>query len=177
MSIKRPYTIWLMGPTSSGKSTIAENFVSVLKNNDTPILHYDGDEVRGFFGKNFGFSEDNRRKIIKTLVHLAKKANDAGINAVVSALTAPQSSRNYVKENIPNLYVAYVVCPIDVCIARDPKGLYAKAINREIDTLIGYNTQYLPPNEPDIRLDTNKFSIEENTNYLLRFLKIYSKEN
>ena len=111
------------------------------------------------------------------MVHLTKKANDAGINAVVSTLTAHQSSRNYVKENIPNLYVAYVVCPIDVCIARDPKGLYAKAINREIDTLIGYNTQYLPPNEPDIRLDTNKFSIEENTNYLLRFLKIYSKEN
>ena len=173
MSTKRPYTIWLMGPTSSGKSTIADNFARVLKNNGTPILHYDGDEVRGFFGKNFGFSEDNRGKVVETLAYLAKKTNDAGINVVVSALTAHQSSRDYVKENIPNLYVGYVVCPIDVCVARDPKGLYAKAINGEIDTLIGYNTQYLPPNEPDIRLDTNKFSVEENTNSLLRFLKIY----
>jgi adenylylsulfate kinase len=171
MSVKRPYTIWLMGPTSSGKSTIAENFASTLKGNDIPILHYDGDEVRSFFGKNFGFSENNRGHVVETIVYLAKKANDAGVNVVVSALTAHQSSRDHVKESIPNLYIGYVDCPIDVCIARDPKGLYAKAINKEIDTLIGYNTKYQPPNEPDIKLDANKFSVEENTDCLLRFLK------
>jgi adenylylsulfate kinase len=170
MLVKPPYTIWLMGPTSSGKSTLAENFANTLKENDIPILHYDGDEVRGFFGENFGFKEENRGRVVETLAYLARKANDAGINVVVSALTAHQSARDYIKDNIPNLLIGYVDCPIDICVARDPKGLYEKARNGEIDTLIGYNTHYQPPTDPDIKLDTNTFGVEENIQSLLRFL-------
>lgn len=172
MSIKRPHTIWLMGPTSSGKSAIAKHFCNVLRGKDISIIHYDGDEVRGFFGKDFGFSEDDRGRVVKTLAYLAKKTNDAGVNVVVSALTAHQTARNYIKDNIPNLLIGYVYCPIDVCASRDPKGLYEKARNGEIDTLIGYNTKYQPPNNPDIKLDTNTFSVEENAHRLLRFLGI-----
>jgi adenylylsulfate kinase len=171
MPIKRPYTIWLMGPTSSGKSTIAREYVNVLKNNNIPILDYDGDDVRGFFDKDFGFTEDNRGRVVETLAYLVRKANDAGVNAVVSALTAHQSARDYIKNNIPNLLIGYVCCPIDVCASRDPKGLYEMARNGEIDTLIGYNTKYEPPINPNIILDTNTFSVEENAHHLFRFLE------
>jgi len=170
MTIKRPYTLWLMGPTSSGKSAIAEHFVTVLKNKDDSVLHYDGDEIRDFFGKDFGFTEGNRGLVIKALTHLAKKTNDAGIDVIVSALTAHQTARDYIKTHIPNLIIASVVCPIEICAERDPKGLYEKARNGEIETLIGYNSDYIPPNNPDIILDSNNFSINHNTHGLIEFL-------
>jgi len=159
-----------MGPTSSGKSTIAEHFVGVLKENNISILHYDGDEIRDIFGENFGFSEDNRGQVVETLAHLARKANDAGINAVVSALTAHQSARDLIKRIIPNLLVGYVECSIDICSARDPKGLYARAKKGEIDTLIGYNSEYIPPTDPDIVINTEKLTVEENSLRLFNFL-------
>jgi adenylylsulfate kinase len=175
MQVIRTYTIWLMGLTSSGKSTIAEHLVNILQNNDIPILHYDGDEVRSFFGKDFGFTEDNRGRVVETLAHLAIKANNAGINVVVSALTAHQTAREHIKKTIPNLLVGHVDCPIDICVARDPKGLYEKAGNGEIDTLIGYNSTYQPPVEPDIKLDTSMFSAEENAHRLYGFLENHIK--
>ena len=103
--------------------------LEILTKNNLLILHYDGDEIRDFFGRNFGFTEENRGMVVKTLVHLAEKANNAGINVIVSALTAHQTARQYTQERLSNLIVTYVDCPIEVCAERDPKGLYKKAKN------------------------------------------------
>ena len=167
-----PYTLWLMGPTSSGKSTIAGEFVSALRERDVCVLHYDGDEIRGMFGKNLSFDEPDRGKVVETLSHLANKANGAGVNVVVSALTAHQSARDFVEKNIPNLLVASVECPISVCVDRDPKGLYEKARRGEINTLIGYNSEYIPPASPAIILDANNCSVEENIQHLFALLGV-----
>ena len=146
----RTYTIWLMGLTSSGKSTIAKHLVEIMRSEDLPILHYDGDEIRDFFGKDFGFSEDNRGRVVETLAHLAIKANNAGINVVVSALTAHQTAREHIKETIPNLLVGHVDCPIDICVARDPKGLYRKALDGEIKDVAGIDLEFELPESPDL---------------------------
>ena len=87
---------------------------------------------------------------------MANKAADAGLNVIVAALTANENARNYVSENVRNLIVGSIECPITLCAERDPKGLYAKAKRGEIDTLIGYNTEYTPPENPDIVLDTGQ---------------------
>ena len=167
-----PFTAWLMGPTSSGKTTISEAVMKAIIKDKINIIHYDGDEIRNLFGKDFGFSEENRSIVIKTLVYLASKANASGISVIVSALTGHLSARKFIKSNIINLKTIFVNCPIKVCAARDPKGLYAKAKNKEIDTLIGFNSKYIPPSNPDLVLNTNKFTIEENVNQLIDFLKL-----
>jgi adenylylsulfate kinase len=92
----------------------------------------------------------------------------------VSALTAHQSARDYIEDKLPNLQIGYVKCSIETCSARDPKGLYAKAKNGEIATLIGYNTKYIPPTNPDIVLDTEIFGVEENTLKLLKYLENFT---
>ena len=172
MSRLYPFTAWLMGPTSSGKTTISERLIKICQKNKFSIIHYDGDEVRDLFGSNFGFDEKNRNMVIYTLVYMAKKANESGMPCIVSALTAHDSSRKYIRSKLKNLKTIYVKCPIDICAKRDPKGLYKRAKNKEINTLIGYNSDYLEPKEPDLILNTNKYSIEENSNQLLNFLKI-----
>ena len=88
MSKSYPFTAWLMGPTSSGKTTISENVIQICRIKKFFIIHYDGDEVRNLFGKSFGFEEKNRNLVIHSLVYMAKKANDTGIPCIVSALTA-----------------------------------------------------------------------------------------
>ena len=150
-----------MGPTSSGKTTIASGLTGLLKDKyQLPIIHFDGDEIRDFFGDDFGFKAENRLLVVKAIVHLANKSFDAGLNVVVSALTANSGTRSYVKQNCRNLVTGFVKCSIATCAERDPKGLYAEAKEGKIKTLIGFNSKYEPPKSPDIIVDTEKNDID-----------------
>ena len=126
MNLKTPCTIWLMGPTSSGKTTISKKLVDFLHKSNFLIVHYDGDEIRNLFGEGFNFTEKNRFLIIKTLVYQANKANQSGIPAIISALTAHKNARKYVKANIKNFNTVYIECPINVCSERDQKDYMQK---------------------------------------------------
>jgi adenylylsulfate kinase-like enzyme len=153
--------LWLLGPTSAGKTTLATRTVADLRGRGIPAIHFDGDEVRGFLGDDLGFGPESRLRVVSVLVHLANKAADAGLNVVVSALTASEDARDHVRTHVRNLTVGYVACSIPTCARRDPKGLYHKAINGEIDTLIGFNSEYRPPENPDLILDTEAHSVDE----------------
>jgi len=161
MVFQNSFVLWLLGPTSCGKTTIAKQLLSFIRENRIPVIHYDGDEVRDLFGPEFGFSQEQRLKVVKTVVHLTNKATEAGLNVIVSALTANPDARRYVDEHTQNIITGYVKCSIDECAKRDPKGLYKKAQNGEINTLIGYNSEYHEPENPDLVLDSERYSPEE----------------
>jgi len=164
------YSLWILGPTSSGKTTIGEMFLQELRSGGKFAIHYDGDEVRGFFGDNHGFSASDRLKVVKTLCHLANKSRAAGATVIVSALTANQEAREYVNENVRKLLIVYIRCQMSTCIERDPKGLYMAAKEGKINTLIGYNTTYNTPEQYDILLDTDKNDVETCLNMLKKAL-------
>ena len=147
-----------MGPTSGGKTTIAEHLLGHLRADGWPCMHFDGDEVRNFFGEDLGFKVSDRLRVVGTLAHLASKTSDAGVNVIVSALTASEETRRLVLDTVDKLIIVYVRCSIETCQARDPKGLYARARNGEIDTLIGVNSEYVPPENPDLVIDTEELS-------------------
>ena len=132
-----------------------------LRRDGIPAILFDGDEIRDFFGADFGFGADSRLRVVSVLVHLANKAADAGLHVVVAALTAGQDAREHVRANVRNLTIGYVACSTQTCAQRDPKGLYGKAMRGEIDTLIGYNSEYRPPDNPDLVLDTETHSLDE----------------
>ncbi len=154
------FVLWMMGRTSSGKTTLAKRLLEILQSRDIPAIHYDGDEIRDFFGSNLGFEPKDRLRVIKTLIHLSNKAYDAGLSVIVSALTANVDAQVYVKNNVHHLITAYLDCPIKECMKRDPKGLYKKAKNGEIKTLAGYNTEYHEPDFADLIINSGKDSIE-----------------
>lgn len=163
-------TLWLMGPTSSGKTTIAVAAIQALRDRGVPAIHFDGDEVRDFFGAAHGFAPEDRLRVVKALVHLANKSMDAGLTVIVSALTANPDARAYVREHTNNLLMGYVSCSIEKCIERDPKGLYGRAQRGEIDTLIGFNTPYPPLDAPDLVLDTENNSLDVTASETVEFL-------
>ena len=152
------FILWLMGPTSGGKTTIGEHLLQRLRAGGASVMHYDGDEVRGFFGDTLGFKASDRQRVVATLVHLANRSSAAGVNVIVSALTANQDARRLVLGTVKNLSVIYIKCSIKTCAERDPKGLYARAKNGEIDTLIGVNSEYLAPENSDLVIDTESLS-------------------
>ena len=86
-----------MGPTSAGKTSIGRRFVEDMRTIQIPAIHYDGDEIRAFFGETLGFRPEERLRAVSTCAQLGKKANEAGLNVVISALTANEDSKNYIK--------------------------------------------------------------------------------
>jgi adenylyl-sulfate kinase len=152
--------IWIMGPSSSGKTTLGMNLIDKIRKMGGRVLHYDGDEIRGFFGKDFGFSEKDRLRVVKTLVHLANKGLDSGLNVVVSALTAKETAREYVAKNLKNPILIYLECSVEKCAERDPKGLYRKALRGEIKTMIGVSEKYRSPKNCHIILNTERNGID-----------------
>jgi len=168
---EKGFVLWLMGPTSGGKTTIGKHLLERLRAEGMPALHFDGDEVRDFFGDDLGFKVSDRQRVVGTLVHLAKKTSEAGIVAIVSALTASEEARQLVLESIPGLCLVYVKCSIKTCAERDPKGLYAQAKNGKIDTLIGINSEYIAPENPDVVIDTEALSPADAVDVLMGYIE------
>jgi len=158
---KMNHVLWIIGPTASGKTTLAKELEAKFQENNILTLHYDGDEVRDFFGPDHGFGEKDRLMVVKTLVHLANKAVGAGVNVIVSALTANEDAREYVKQHTKKLVLVYLECSIEKCMERDFKGLYKRAVDGDVDTVIGFNTEYVPLIGADIVLNTEDKSVDE----------------
>ena len=156
-----------MGPTSSGKTTLAKLLHGRLLTTNNLALHYDGDEVRDAFGGNLGFSNNDRLLVVKTLVYASNKGLASGANVVVSALTAFDDARLYIKKNLHHSIVIYLRCNILECAKRDPKGLYAREKRGEINTLVGASNIYHEPLNPDIILDTEKKTPNESLEELI----------
>jgi adenylylsulfate kinase-like enzyme len=91
----------------------------------------------------------------------------AGANVVVSALTAFDDARLYIKKNLQKLIIIYLRCSISECEKRDPKGLYAREKRGEIDTLVGASSLYNEPERPDIILETEGSTPEESLQELI----------
>ena len=161
--------LWIMGPTSSGKTTISEALADVIQKCNIAILQYDGDEMRNLMGEKHSFSKSDRLAVVKGLVHFAKKSAGKGLNVIVSALTESEESREYVQNHIDNVVIIYLECDIDECIKRDPRGLYKKAINGEIDTLVGYNSPYIPPSNYHLKINTKKLTPIESANKIITY--------
>jgi len=169
---RRPnFTVWLMGPTASGKTTLARALKDRLTSVNSPAIHYDGDEVRNFFGDLLGFADQDRLRVVKTITHLAGKASRAGLNVIVSALTANPDARELIRREVPNLVIIYLQCELQECALRDPKGIYQRARSGEINTLIGYNSPYLPPDDYDLSIDTEKNDLEACVEKVLNLLR------
>jgi len=162
--------LWLLGLTSSGKTSIAKRVVEKLNRRGIFLVHYDGDEVRDLFGTGHGFSPEDRMRVVKNLVYWANKSANQGFSVVVSALTAHEDARRYVKDSIERLAMIFVKCSVAECARRDPKGLYKKARKGQIKTLVGFNTPYPPLKDADLIIDSERRSVDEAADEIIDFM-------
>ncbi len=167
------FVIWFTGLSGSGKSTLANAVAARLFNDQVRNYVLDGDNIRHGLNKDLGFSEEDRTENIRRIGEVAKLFVDSG-QVVLTAFISPfQADRKIVRDLLEEkeFIEVFVKCPIDTCEQRDPKGLYVKARQGLIKDFTGINSPYEEPVNPELIIDTHSFSIEENVEQVINYLK------
>jgi sulfate adenylyltransferase len=165
--------VWLTGLSGSGKSTTAMALASRLEALGYPVRVLDGDAVRALLSPQLGFSRHDRDTNVLRVAQLACAAMDSG-EIVICALISPyREARDRARVLIgPGAFIeVFVDTPLDVCEARDVKGLYRRARDGTITGVSGIDDPYEPPVSPDVTLTTAKRTPDENVEELLRTLQ------
>ena len=155
------FVLWFTGLSGSGKSTIADRVAEKLRERGLKIERLDGDTVRKSLTRDLGFSERDRNENIRRVAFVAKLLSRNGVGVIASFISPYRKIRNHVREEVTNFVEVYAKCPLEICIERDPKGLYKKALNGEIENFTGVSHPYEEPEDPEILLETDKETVDE----------------
>ncbi len=149
-----PRCIWFTGLSASGKSTIAKELELQLHRAGRHTMLLDGDNLRHGLNRNLGFTETDRVENIRRAGEVAKLMTDAGLIVLCSFISPYRADRDLVRSMFaPGEFLeVFVDTPIEECIRRDPKGLYAKAMRGEIPNFTGVSAPYERPEHPDLLL-------------------------
>lgn len=166
-------TIWLTGLSGSGKSTIAVELEHALIENKQQAYILDGDNIRHGLNKNLGFSPEDRTENIRRIGEVAKLFTDANIITIAAFVSPYREDRDNVRKLlVRNEFIeVYVKCSLEVCEARDTKGLYKKARAGEVKDFTGISAPYEEPLNPELIIDSSKLTVEESTRKILNYLE------
>lgn len=167
----RGVTIWFTGLSGSGKSTIAQALVQQLRERDCKLEILDGDIVRTNLTKGLGFSKEDRDTNIRRIGFVSHLLTRNGVIVLVSAISPYRAVREEVREKIGDFFEVYVSAPLEVCEARDVKGLYKKARAGEIKQFTGIDDPYEPPLSPEVTCETHNETLEESVNKVINKLE------
>ena len=154
--------LWFTGLSGSGKSTIADEISQRLRLQGRAHTILDGDSLRKGLTRDLGFSEADRVENIRRTAEVAKLMAEAGLVVLVCLISPYRRDRDSAREIVGSerFYEIHVATSLDVCEARDPKGLYSKARLGEIPNFTGVNAPYEEPLKPALVLDGAKALIE-----------------
>lgn len=167
----RGFTLWLTGLSGAGKSTIAQRISEELAIRKIKHEVLDGDVIRTNLSKGLGFSREDRNTNIRRIGFVCNLLSRNGIVAVTAAISPYQSIREENRKLIDNFVEVYVKCPLEICEARDVKGLYKKARAGEIREFTGISDPYEEPVNPEVICETNRESVEDSVEKILYKLK------
>ena len=159
----RGRVVWLTGLSGAGKSTIASAAEQLLHDQGLRTYILDGDNVRHGLSKDLGFTVADRVENIRRIAEVAKLMVDAGIIVLTAFISPFRAERDMAKSLFTpeDFLEIFVDTPLAVAEARDPKGLYKKARRGELPNFTGIDSDYEPPMQPDLRLNTYDQSVED----------------
>lgn len=163
--------LWFTGLPCCGKTTVADLVAQKLKHRGRKVERLDGDIVRKSLTKDLGFSKEDRNKNIERITFVSKLLSRNGVFVLTSFISPYIKKREHAREETTNFIEIYVKASVEECKKRDIKGMYEKAIKGEIKNFTGISDPYEEPPEPEIVLDTEKESVEESAQKVIRYLK------
>ena len=156
-----PFVLWFTGLPFSGKTTIANIVYDKLnKNLSIPIQRLDSKDVRTMIPE-IGFTKPERILHLKRVAFLTKILQDNSISVIASFVSPYKEIREFLRKNTERYVEIYVKASIDECKKRDFKGMFEKAEMGEIKNFTGVHEPFEEPEEPELVLDTDKYSAEE----------------
>jgi len=168
----RGAVLWFTGLSGSGKSTIGHRVERMLIERGAFAYVLDGDNVRHGLNSDLGFAPEDRVENIRRIGEVARLFADAG-GLVLSAFISPyREDRDRVRGlmGLGEFIEVFVDTPLEICEARDPKGLYKKARAGEISNFTGLDAPYEVPENPEVHLETANLSVDEAAAQVIRYL-------
>jgi bifunctional enzyme CysN/CysC len=168
---QKAQVIWLTGLSGSGKSTIANGVEKRLHALGMHPYVLDGDNLRMGLNSDLGFTPEDRAENVRRISELAKVLVDAGLIVLVAVISPFETDRQRAKSLFEEgeFLEVFVDTPVEVCVARDPKGLYKKASKGEIPNFTGVGQGYETPKNPDLHLKGDA-ELDENVEKVLKHL-------
>ncbi|MDP1420419.1 adenylyl-sulfate kinase [Peribacillus simplex] len=166
--------LWFTGLSGSGKSTIANAVAKELYNRNIRSYVLDGDNIRHGLNKDLGFSEEDRTENIRRIGEVSKLFVDSGQFVLTAFISPFRADRQIVRDLLEEgeFIEVYIKCPIEECEVRDPKGLYDKARKGIIKDFTGIDSPYEEPEQPEIILESDQYSIEECVEQVIGYLTV-----
>ncbi|MDP6459058.1 MAG: adenylyl-sulfate kinase, partial [Candidatus Bathyarchaeota archaeon] len=148
MRDQKGFTVWFTGLPCSGKTTVADVVAERLTERGYKVERLDGDIVRQGLTSDLGFTKQDRDENIKRVTFVAKLLTRNGV-AVLATFVSPYRARRIkTREEIGEFIEVYTRTPVEVCIERDVKGMYKKALQGEISNFTGVDDPYEEPEDP-----------------------------
>src|SRR5204862_7738708 len=158
--------------SGSGKTTITNVLVKELRRRGSKLEVLDGDVVRENLSKGLGFSKEDRDTNIRRIAFVADLLSRNGVPVITAAISPYRELRDEARELMGERFIeVFVKASVEVCAERDPKGLYEKAFAGEIKEFTGVSDPYEEPLDPEITLDTEHDSAEDDAAKIISVLE------
>ena len=165
------FTVWFTGLSGAGKTTIRTAVEQTLRDRGFKVEVLDGDIVRENLTKGLGFSKADRDENIRRIGFVSHLLSRNGVIVLVSVISPYRDIRREVRQKIGNFVEVYVNAPLNVCEARDVKGLYKRARAGEIKQFTGIDDPYEAPEQPEIECHTDQESPTESADKVIDYLQ------
>ena len=149
-------TVWIIGLSASGKTTLARLLIKRLQENGHPCVIIDGSEARDLFENKLGFDPESRRKQTARIRNLAQWAISQRIIPVVAMIHPFEDDRRKCRAEIPGYYEVYLECPLEECMRRDDKNVYGPAVAGTVANVVGLDIPYDDPATVELRLHSDR---------------------
>ena len=169
---QKPCVLWFTGLSGSGKSTIADELEKKLHKLGKHTILLDGDNVRHGLNKDLGFTDQDRVENIRRIAEVSKLMVSSGLITIVSFISPFQSERVMARNLLDEgeFIEIYIDTPIELCEARDPKGLYKKARAGKLKNFTGIDSEYEVPEKAEITLRNSTANIDDLVGEILEYL-------
>jgi len=165
-------TLWFTGLPCSGKTTISQLVFERLQRSRLRVELLDGDEVRQKLTKGLGFSKEDRDENIRRIGYVCHLLSRNGVIAIGAAISPYRAIRDELRQSISCFVEIYVRCPLEVCMHRDCKGMYKRALAGELKNFTGVSDPYEKPVQPELVLHTDQESPEQSAEKVLDCLRV-----
>ncbi|WP_436280642.1 adenylyl-sulfate kinase [Rhizobium leguminosarum] len=170
---QKPAVVWMTGLSGSGKSTIANILERLLHGAGKHTINLDGDQIRMGLNCDLGFSDADRVENIRRIAEVSKLMTEGGLIVIVSTISPFGADREMARKLMSDckFIEVFIDTPIEECIKRDPKGLYARAKTGQIKNFTGLDSPYEVPAAADVHVKTMQAGPVESASLIRRYME------
>ena len=147
-------TVWFTGLSAAGKSTLCHAVEGNLRALGHRVRILDSETLRRTMNRDLGFGRADRDENVARLASLARDLVQQGFVVLVAAISPYRLARDRARACTGGFLEVYVDAPLELCIRRDPKGLYAAVMLGELSGFTGIDDPYEPPISPEVHCKT-----------------------